>query len=125
MNHQSIIIGIISAIITYAYMKWTKDRQEKLNKKISQKPINISIPLGVGVIGWFVSDSYFSKLPSQTCGMKPNLPVQNSCLIQPPALESKSIGSCSFQLIDIKPSTISNQFMQSAVPDVFLNEDLL
>lgn len=132
MNHQSIIIGMVCAVLTYLYMRWTKVRQDKLNKKIRPKPVNISIPLGVGVIGWFVSDSYFSR---NTVPQSNNVPCaiqthnnmmgpSNPCLVQPPVIDTKSIGSCSFQLIEVKPSSISNQFMQSAVPDVFLNEDL-
>lgn len=126
MAYESILIGIISTIITYMYMRWSKSRDEKINKKPIKKNINLTIPLMIGVIAWFISDSYFFKNQVNiTYPVQNQLINQNVDIIQNPIIQTKSIGSCSYELVDVKPSTIPNHINNiSCIPEVFLQDEL-
>lgn len=68
MNIMNIIknpvtIGIVAGLLTYLYMKWKYNQDQKINKYKNRnkkpKDINLLIPFAVFIVFWFISYAYF------------------------------------------------------------------
>lgn len=73
-----IIIGLISGTLTYAYMTWSvNEENKKIKDKKNKKEINLIIPLIVLIITWFIAYAYFEHQPS------PDVPIYNGSNLGP------------------------------------------
>lgn len=59
-----IIIGLVTGVITYAYLSWQADKEnsKKKNRK-NKEEVNLLIPLAVSIIVWFIAYAYFEHTP--------------------------------------------------------------
>jgi heme/copper-type cytochrome/quinol oxidase subunit 2 len=61
-----IIIGLVAGVITYAYLSWQAEKENKKKKHRKDKEeVNLLIPLVVSVIVWFIAYAYFEYTPEQ------------------------------------------------------------
>ena len=88
-----IIIGLLVALITYAYMYWEANRKYEKNPKIKREHLSILIPSIIGIIVWFVASGYFNK-SNIIRNTVPNIPIN---LTNP--INNNMNGSCSFYLL--------------------------
>lgn len=56
-----IVLAILMAAITYAYLWWDNEKKVKDNPKVEKRPVSIVTPAAVGVLVWFIASSYFDK----------------------------------------------------------------
>jgi hypothetical protein len=66
-----IIIGLLAGVITYAYLTYEADKNNKKKKHRKEKDkeeVNLLIPLAVAVIIWFISYAYFEYTPDSGPG---------------------------------------------------------
>lgn len=55
-----IILGILSAVLIYAYLYWSQKNKEKDMDNIKKKPVSIIIPGVIGLVVWFLASSFLS-----------------------------------------------------------------
>lgn len=55
------IIGIVAGVITYIYLTWRNNVDNKKRPADKQKEVNLLIPLVVLIIVWFVAYAYFQN----------------------------------------------------------------
>lgn len=61
-----IIIGLVAGVITYAYLSWQTEKENKKKKhRKNKEDVNLLIPLVVAIIMWFVAYAYFEYTPTQ------------------------------------------------------------
>lgn len=61
-----IIIGLVAGVITYAYLSWQNEKENKKKKHRKDKEeVNLLIPLVVSIIMWFIAYAYFEYTPEQ------------------------------------------------------------
>ena len=58
-----VVLGVIGAAITYFYMQYKLDEENKIREKKGKKikELNLLVPLAVGVIVWIISYMYFNS----------------------------------------------------------------
>jgi len=62
-----IIIGLVAGVITYAYLTWQVEKENKKKKHRKEKEeVNLLIPLVVSIIVWFIAYAYFEYTPNQS-----------------------------------------------------------
>jgi len=81
-----IIIGLVAGVITYAYLSWQTDKENKKKKHRKDKQeVNLIIPLVVSVIMWFIAYAYFEYTPDQQ-------PQLGNAMIRQEALNNLNVG---------------------------------
>jgi len=74
-----IIIGLVAGVITYAYLTYEADKNNKKKKHRKEKEeVNLLMPLAVAIIFWFISYAYFEYTPESGAGHGSN--IQNSII---------------------------------------------
>lgn len=71
-----IIIGLVAGVITYAYLSWQTETENKKKKhRKNKEEVNLIIPLVVSVIMWFIAYAYFEYKPEPVSAhsIPPNL----------------------------------------------------
>jgi len=54
-----IVLGILVAALTYAFLWWREEQKHKQNPEEPKKKVNVLIPGVTGGLTWFVLSSYF------------------------------------------------------------------
>ena len=54
-----VLIGLTFGVLVYIYMKWNDNKENKRNQEF--KETNLFIPLGVGILSWFIAHNYFEN----------------------------------------------------------------
>lgn len=69
-----IILAILAAILTYAYMYWDADNKHKKNPKAHKRSLSLITPCVVGVVVWFLASNFFDQNASTTVFPCPTAP---------------------------------------------------
>jgi len=70
MFKNPIVIGILVAALTYAYMYWDAQKKHKKNPKAKKKPVNFITPAAIGLIVWFITSTYFDSIKVESRDFK-------------------------------------------------------
>lgn len=102
-----IFIGIVVALITYAYFYF--ENNKKKDKENKKKSLNIVIPGIVGSIVWFLAGTYFDSLGSESPTQIPiiggnlnkdtNVEFLNNVLSQAPVISHSAKGNLGYNRI--------------------------
>ena len=59
-----IVIALVSGVITYVYLSWQADKNNKKKKhRKNKEEVNLMIPFVVSLITWFLAYAYFEYTP--------------------------------------------------------------
>ena len=56
-----IVLGLLAAATTYAYMYWEQENKYKKDPSLPKKPISIWTPGIIGIVVWFCATSFMGE----------------------------------------------------------------
>lgn len=92
-----IVLGILTAVISYLYLHWKEEKKYRRQPFIQKKSVNILIPGIIGAVVWLITSIYFDNY-SKTSNIEEKMKTTGPPIFKLVKSED-SIGSRSFHLV--------------------------